>query len=190
MKVYVFGGDRDACIELANQLNESGASAIIAAPGEELKNVAGRIGKAFDRAVMVSDDPIRDSISANRDARVKAAPCYSQKVLKSAASSDVNLFILEKDACDRLDVSDILGSPASARQPPAQKERKEERREDRERKEEKERAEKERREEPQRREQKRQQPDPEPIPEDEGRERGKGGGVGGKLKDIFGIVDE
>ena len=163
MKVYVFGGDKDACIELANQLNSSGASAIIAKEGDALKDVAGRIGKAFDRAVMVSEDPIRDSITANRDVRVKAAVCSNQKSLKAAASADVNLFILEKDAYDRLDLTDILG--AASRQQPIRE-----------------------REEPPKREQKRQPPPPEPRQQEQRESRG--GGVGSRLKNIFGIVEE
>jgi len=44
LKVYVFGGQKDACIDLANQLNGSGASALIGKEEEDLKEIAGKMG--------------------------------------------------------------------------------------------------------------------------------------------------
>jgi len=176
MKVYVFGQDKDACIELANQLNEKGAAALIAKETEGLKDVAARIGKAFDRAVMVSADPIRDSVIANRDTRVRAAICYNQKTLKAAANAEINLFILESDAHERLDISDILGNPSPKQAQPVQKTK----------------------EVPtplsKKVDQKKQsQPAPaapsapKPRPDDDSPR--SGGGVGSRLKDIFGIEE-
>ncbi len=179
MKVYVFGNDKDACIELANQLNDNGASAHIAKEGEGLREVASRIGKLFDVAVMVSADPIKDSITANRDSKVRAAVCYNQKALKAAANAEVNLFILEPDAQDKLDISDILANASQGKQPAVQKEKERER---------------EREEQPTKKEQKRQQPPPEPKTrpkddDDDSPAHNSSGGVGGKIKDLFGIEE-
>jgi hypothetical protein len=173
MKVYVFGHDKGACIDLANQLNEKGASAIIAKDEEGLREVAGRIGKAFERAVMVSTDPIRDSVSANRDTRVRAAVCYNQKTLKAAASVDINLFILESDANERLDLSDILGTSVQKQQQPLQKNR--------------EPAPQPKKEKEQRKQQATVQTEPRDRSGDNS--KGGGGGVGSRLKDIFGIEE-
>jgi hypothetical protein len=114
LKVYVFGGSKDDCIELANQLNGSGATALIGKDGEDIKDISGRLGRGIDCAVMISDDPIKTSVQANRDSKIRAAVCYNQKSLKSASSEDVNLFILEADAIDRLDFSVLAGGSSSS----------------------------------------------------------------------------
>jgi hypothetical protein len=103
---------------------------------------------------------------------VRAAACYNQKTLKSAANANVNLFILEPDAHERLDLSDIIGVPASKPQPPPQKE-KEIKKED-----------------PlPRKEQKKQQAQAQPSDAPPQPRSGKDGGVGGKIKDLFGIEE-
>ena len=136
--------------------------------------MAGRIGKAFERAVMVSADPIRDSVSANRDTRVRAAVCYNQKTLKAAASADINLFILEPDANDRLDLSDILSTSVQKQQQPLQKTREPTPQPKKEKE-----------------QRKQQAPAPQPEPRDRSSDnsKGGGGGVGSRLKDIFGIEE-
>jgi hypothetical protein len=123
LKVYVFGGQKDACIDLANQLNGSGASALIGKEEEDLKEIAGKMGKNFDCAIMVSDDPIKTVVQANRDSRIRAAACYTQKSLKSAASESINLFILDSDSVDKLDFSALAGGASQApTQQPLQRE--------------------------------------------------------------------
>jgi hypothetical protein len=114
MKVYVFGDQKDACIELANQLNGSGASALIGREEEDLKDIAGRIGRNFDFAIMVSDDPIKAAVQANRDSRLRAAACYNQKSLRSAAGERINLFILDPESVEKLDFSALVGRSQSA----------------------------------------------------------------------------
>ncbi len=113
MKVYVFGGSKDDCIELANQINGSGATALIGKDGEDLRDISGKLGRGIDCAIMISDDPIKTSVEANRDSKVRAAVCYNQKSLKSASSEDVNLFILESEAIDRLDFSVLAGGSSA-----------------------------------------------------------------------------
>jgi hypothetical protein len=107
MRVYVFGGARDELIELANQLNESGATALIGKEGDGMSDVSSKIGRNFDCAVMVSEDPIKDSIQANRDSKLRAAPCYDQRSLTASAKEDINLFIIDQPAAQRLDLSII-----------------------------------------------------------------------------------
>lgn len=119
MKAYVFGGEKDELIGLANRLNESGATALIGMPEEGLEGVASRIGKSFDCAVMISDAPIKASVQANRDSKFRAAPCYDQKALQASANEGINLFILEASVARRLDISIIAGSSRNlgAREP-------------------------------------------------------------------------
>jgi hypothetical protein len=123
MKVYVFGGDRDTCIELANQLNDSGVTALIGKIDDDPREVSGKIGRGVDAAIMLSNDPIKASVQANRDPKIRAAVCYNQKSLKAAAGEDVNMFILEPDSLERLDFSAISSapSPQAERTPPPQR---------------------------------------------------------------------
>ncbi len=114
MRVYVFGGEKDELIELANSLNESGATALIGKDGDTLSDVASKIGRSFDCAIMVTEDPIKASVQANRDSKLRAAPCYDQKALKASVAEDINLFILEPSASKRLDVSVISGGASRA----------------------------------------------------------------------------
>lgn len=108
MKIYVFGGEKDACIELANQLNASGSTALIGS-NEDPRDVSSKIGKSIDCAVMISEDPIKTVVEANRDPRIRAAVCYNQKTLKAAASEDVNMFILEPEMIEKLDFTVLSG---------------------------------------------------------------------------------
>ncbi|MDE1865454.1 MAG: hypothetical protein KGH94_02335 [Candidatus Micrarchaeota archaeon] len=193
MRIYVFGGSRDDCIELANRLNGSGVTALIGKGEEEPRDIAGMIGKSVDCAMMISEDPIRSSVQANRDPKIRAAVCYNQKSLKSAAAEAVNMFIMEPDSLERLDFSVLGGGkPASPlpdnaiatpagpglfksvtnailpREKPAKAER-----------------EPEPREKPEKRVQRKQQEDDQ---EDEPH-RSAGSGLGGRIKDIFGIEE-
>ena len=108
MKVCVFGDDRNDCIEIANRLNDRGVTALIG--GEvELKEIVGKVGRGFDCAILLSDDPIKAAVQANRDPRIRAAACYDQKSLRTAASDNVNMLIMEPESMNRLDFSIIAG---------------------------------------------------------------------------------
>ena len=129
---------------------------------------------------MVSDDPIKAAIQANRDNRLRAAACYNQKSLKSAATESINLFILDQESVDKLDFSTIVGGDAA--EPASQKEAARpafkmpsfSRRQQKS-------AQKEQ---PAKKSQKRSAPEPD---EDESAPRD---GISGRIKDIFGIMDE
>lgn len=184
MKVYVFGGEKDMCIDLANQLNGSGVSALIGKSEDDLKDIAGKLGKNFDCAIMISDDPIKTVVQANRDSRIRAAACYSQKSLKSAASESINLFILDSDSADKLDFSVLSGGMAAPTQQPLQREPA------RELFRAPAPAPKPKpifKEQPVKKEQKKPQPERE---EEDDSPRPQRDGISGKLKEIFGIVDE
>src|SRR5579864_597625 len=111
MRIYVFGDDRDVSIELANRLNESGVSAIIG-NNSDIAHIASKVGRDFDYAIMISDNPIEASIAANKEPKIKAAVCYSQKIIKNALNSRVNMLILDQNTVDAIDIEDIFTNGA------------------------------------------------------------------------------
>ena len=131
---------------------------------------------------MLSDDPIKAAVQANRDPRIRAAACYNQKALGSAATESINLFILDSEASERLDLSVITGAASytavaavAPRQKPLQKEVEREREKERER--------------PQKKEQRRR-PAPEPDEGEADVEPGaRESGLKGRIWDLFGIEE-
>jgi hypothetical protein len=120
MRVYVFGTDRDSCISLANTLNEGGISAIIGAETSS-SAVAAELEKSFDYAIMVSGNPIKAAIEANRTPMVRAAACHSQRILRSAIESGSNLLIFDSDWERSIRPAEALGragGPAAEREQP------------------------------------------------------------------------
>ena len=94
MRVYIFGEDKESCIDLANMLNERGGKAIIGNT-IEFEELARRIGKEFDCAIFVSNNPDEDVIEANRERKIRAVVCYNQRGMRDGMKAKANLFILD-----------------------------------------------------------------------------------------------
>jgi hypothetical protein len=122
MHVYVFGDDKDNCIELANRLNGNGISTIIGKV-QDIQTVSAKIGKEFDYAIMVSDNPIDAAANANKVPRIKAAACYNQKILRNAINTKVNLFVVDQESLDSINLEGVLAEGKTAIQQPEQQKR-------------------------------------------------------------------
>jgi hypothetical protein len=181
MRVYVFGGDKERCIHVANKLNEGGGTAII---GEqiEFRELASKIGREFDCAVFVSENPVEATIDANREGKIRAAACYNQRSIDAAVGARTNLFIVDRNSKDLPNLSPLLsssklreraGSRTEKQEPPIRQ------------KEEKPKVRGEKEDEPEEMEGEEEEDEG----DEERRPRRKGEGIGGRIKDIFGIED-
>lgn len=178
MRVYVFGGDKERCIGVANLLNEKGGTAIIGS-NLEFGELAGKIGKEFDYAVTLSNKPIAAAIEANREGKLRAAVCYSQRNIDAAIEAGTNVFVLDQNNREFPNLAVLL---SSGRSRGASFENAEERKERPAFKLNIKRPE---------RKQAKPQDDPkedeEDEEDDEREDRPAASGITGKIKDVFGI---
>jgi hypothetical protein len=107
MRIYVYGGDRERCIGVANVLNEKGGRAIIGGP-VGFEELAHKLGKEIDCAIFVSNDPDVDAIEANRERKIRAVACYNQKGVGEAMKAKANLFVLDGRSGDLPNIAALL----------------------------------------------------------------------------------
>lgn len=109
MKLCIIGEDKDECIEMSNEMNDIGHSAIIIQYSGNFSQLASRIN-SVDVGIMLSNAPMKDAISANKNQNIRAAACNNMEELEQAADSDANLIVINPSVIKLKQLIDALSS--------------------------------------------------------------------------------
>ena len=127
MKVYLASDQKELCIRLANVINRSGNTCIMSDQDSEdymdlLKDVRGSMS-GYDISILISKEPMRASIEANRMGGVRAAVCKDTEDAAAAIDAKSNLIILDASKVYRMDTRGIVKSIEDSLESPAPKQK-------------------------------------------------------------------
>ncbi len=109
MKLCIIGEDKDECIELSNAMNDIGHSAIIISYDGNFSQLASRIN-SVDIGIMLSRAPMKDTMSANKNPSIRAAACNDADELEQAADSNANLIVIDPSVVKPKQLLDALSN--------------------------------------------------------------------------------
>lgn len=127
MKVYLASDQKELCIRLANIINRSGNTCIMSDEDSEdymtlLKDVRSSMS-GYDISILISKEPMKASIEANRMGGIRATVCKDTEDAEAAIEAKSNLIILDSSKVYRMDTRSIIKSIEDSFESPAPKQK-------------------------------------------------------------------
>lgn len=114
MKVYLVSDQKELYIRVANIISRSGSTCIMSDEDSDdylalLKDVRSSMS-GYDISILISREPMKASIEANRMGGVRAAVCKDTEDAQAAMEASSNLIILDATKVYRMDMRGMVKS--------------------------------------------------------------------------------
>lgn len=127
MKVYLASDQKELYIRIANIISRSGSTCIMSDEDSDdymalLKDVRSSMS-GYDISILISKEPMKASIEANRMGGVRAAVCKDTEDAQAAIEAKSNLIILDATKVYRMDTRGIVRSIEDSLESPEPKQK-------------------------------------------------------------------